>query len=129
VSRRVLSVCLAFALAASPAAHATSTAVAPAPTPAAPAPQSRPTPETNTTRELLTDAAIIALIVAASIAAYKATGRPCACPEDRMRNGRRCGNNSAYIKANGYRPLCQASDISFEMIKVYRATTAIPPVK
>lgn len=88
-----------------------------------------PKSEAPSTRELITDAAVIALIVAASIAAYKATGRPCACPEDLMRNGRRCGKNSAYIKANGYRPLCRVSDISLEMIKAYRATKAIPPVK
>src|SRR5262245_20714309 len=45
-------------------------------------------------REVLTDAAVVALIVAASVAAYKAMGRPCACPNDTMRNGRRCGGNS-----------------------------------
>jgi hypothetical protein len=34
----------------------------------------------------LTDAAVIALIIAGSIAAYKAMGKPCACPSDLMRN-------------------------------------------
>ena len=33
--------------------------------------------------------------------AYYATGHPCACPDDLMRNGRRCGGNSAYIRPGG----------------------------
>ena len=34
---------------------------------------------------------MIALIIAGSIALYKAHGKPCACPSDTMRNGRPCG--------------------------------------
>jgi hypothetical protein len=30
----------------------------------------------------------------------------CDCPYDRMRNGRRCGNNSAYSKPGGRDPVC-----------------------
>jgi hypothetical protein len=80
-------------------------------------------------REVLTDAAIVALIVAASIAAYKALGRPCACPNDTMRNGRRCGGNSAWARAGGYKPLCFPTDVTAAMIATYRATKAIPGLR
>jgi hypothetical protein len=56
------------------------------------------------TKELLTDAAIVVLIIAASIGDYKAKGKPCACPNDTMRNGARCGNRSAWAKPGGYKP-------------------------
>ena len=78
------------------------------------------------TQEYLTDAAIALIIIAASIAAYKSSGRPCACPEDMMRNGRRCGGNSAWARAGGAKPLCYVTDITGVMIKAYRATKAIP---
>lgn len=81
------------------------------------------------TKEILTDAAIIALIIAASIAAYKAMGKPCACPEDTMSNGRRCGNNSAWARPGGYRPLCRPTDITPEMILAYRAKNAVPGLR
>lgn len=82
-----------------------------------------------TTKEILTDAAIIALIIAASIAAYKAMGKPCACPEDTMSNGKRCGNNSAWARAGGYRPLCRPTDITPEMIVAYRTKNTVPGPK
>lgn len=88
---------------------------------AAPAP-------TETTKEILTDAAIAALIIAGSIALYKARGRPCACPSDTMRNGRACGGRSAWSKAGGAKPLCFPTDITSEMISAYRARKVIPPV-
>ena len=77
-------------------------------------------------RDYLTDAVIAGIIIAASISAYKASGRPCACPEDTMRNGRRCGGNSAWSRPGGARPLCYLTDISKVMIDTYRATKAIP---
>jgi hypothetical protein len=86
-------------------------------------------PERSRARELLTDAAIMAILIAASIAAYKATGRPCACPFDRMRNGRRCGGNSAWSRAGGYRPLCFPTDVTAAMIQAYRARKAIPALR
>src|SRR6266404_5657311 len=46
----------------------------------------------------LSSSAIAALIVRESRNAYYATGHPCACPDDLMRNGRRCGGNSAYVR-------------------------------
>lgn len=76
----------------------------------------------------LSDAAIAAIIVAATTNAYKALGKPCACPEDTMRNGRRCGGNSAYSRPGGYRPLCYTSDGTRDMICRYRTTKAIPSI-
>lgn len=72
----------------------------------------------------LTAAAIAALIVAASRQAYYSTGRPCACPDDRMRNGRACGSRSAYSQPGGAQPLCSASDVSAKMIEEYRSKLA-----
>jgi hypothetical protein len=80
-------------------------------------------------REVLTEAAIVALIIAASVAAYKAMGKPCACPSDTMRNGRRCGGNSAWSRTGGYKPICFPTDVTAAMISTYRATNAIPGLK
>ncbi len=99
--------------------------VAPVATPATPRVSSAPTTRTDVDGErpdTLEVAKIAALIVAASRSAYYARGRPCACPDDTMRNGRRCGGNSAYSKPGGARPLCFASDVSPEMIARFRAT-------
>jgi hypothetical protein len=81
------------------------------------------------TNEFLTDAAITAIIIAASVAAYKAMGRPCACPEDTMRNGRICGGSSAWSRPGGFKPLCYATDITPAMINAYRSTKVIPPLR
>lgn len=78
----------------------------------------------SNTEVILTAAAIAALIVAASRQAYYATGRPCACPDDRMRNGRSCGSRSAYSRPGGASPLCYPSDVTAEMIKNYRSHVA-----
>jgi hypothetical protein len=86
-------------------------------------------PTKHATKELLTEAAIIAAIIAASIAEYKAMGKPCACPEDTMRNGRRCGGVSAWSRPGGYKPLCYLADVTAPMIASYRATNKIPPLK
>ncbi|MFZ4807451.1 MAG: hypothetical protein ACOYLQ_09360 [Hyphomicrobiaceae bacterium] len=82
-----------------------------------------------TKEEVLTDAAIVAVIIAASIAAYKAMGKPCACPNDTMRNGASCGNRSAYAKPGGFRPLCYATDITADMIKNYRTAKVVPGLR
>jgi hypothetical protein len=79
-----------------------------------------PKPKSEVTKALTT-AAIAALLVDQSRNAYHASGRPCACPDDRMRNGRRCGANSAYSKPGGAQPLCSVSDVSAELIEKYRA--------
>ena len=52
---------------------------------------------------------------------YHATGHPCACPEDRARNGSRCGKRSAYSKPGGAEPRCYVSDVSAQEIADYRA--------
>jgi hypothetical protein len=74
--------------------------------------------------QALSDTAIAALVVQDSRDAYYATGHPCACPDDLMRNGRHCGGNSAYIRPGGAHPLCSAADVSPEMISRYRARLA-----
>jgi hypothetical protein len=68
----------------------------------------------------LTDAQIAALVVQDSRSTYYATGHPCACPDDHMRNGRNCGGTSAYVRPGGAHPLCYATDVSPEMIRQYR---------
>src|SRR5262245_19604838 len=65
--------------------------------------------------------AIAALIVQQSRAAYYATGHPCACPDDLMRNGRRCGGSSAYSRPGGAAPKCYVSDVSAADIEKFRA--------
>lgn len=76
-----------------------------------PAGQAAPVPapaqlNTKRTAEVLTVSAIAALIVAENQRACHATGRPCACPDDSMRNGRACGGRSAYSRPGGASPLC-----------------------
>jgi hypothetical protein len=83
------------------------------------APAARPSNE-NRTAIVLTAATIAALIVAESRRAYYSTGHPCACPDDRMRNGRACGGRSAYSRPGGAAPLCYPTDVSEVMIKAYR---------
>lgn len=72
------------------------------------------------TIEVLTAAAIAALLIEESRRAYHAQGHPCACPDDRMRNGRACGGQSAYSKPGGAAPLRYPADVSEAMIKAYR---------
>jgi hypothetical protein len=72
----------------------------------------------------LTAAAIAAIIVQASRDQYHAGGRPCACPDDSMRNGRACGGRSAYSRPGGAAPLCYTSDVTAAMIDTYRQRQA-----
>jgi len=84
----------------------------------APAPEA---PTNSRTKEILTDAAIIAALIAASVAAYRAGGPgPCACPEDTDRAGHRCGRRSAHDKPGGWDVACYPSDITKEAIEAYR---------
>jgi hypothetical protein len=73
---------------------------------------------------VLTAAAIAAIIVQASRAQYHAGGRPCACPDDTMRNGRACGSRSAYLRPGGAMPLCYPHDVTAAMIENYRQRQA-----
>jgi hypothetical protein len=76
----------------------------------------------------LADAAVIALLIAGSVAIYKSTGAPCACPSDTTRNGQACGGRSAWSKPGGAKPLCFVTDINAGMIAAYRASKIIPAV-
>jgi hypothetical protein len=103
---------------------------APAPQPAAvasvPAPsqETPPAPKSKELTAALMAAGIAALIVQESRAAYYATGHPCACPDDQTRNGRSCGNMSAYVRPGGAHPLCYPSDVTAAMIESYRQRQA-----
>lgn len=63
------------------------------------------------------DGALKQRIIADSRASYRGA---CPCPYDTMRNGRRCGANSAYSKPGGARPLCFDQDVTAEMLDAYR---------
>jgi len=69
----------------------------------------------------LSDEQVAARIVQESRAAYYATGHPCACPDDHMRNGRQCGRVSAYIRPGGANPKCFLKDVSAGEILDWRA--------
>jgi hypothetical protein len=79
-----------------------------------------------TTKEILTEAAIIAILIAASIAAYKASGKPCACPYDSTRTGKKCGGLSAWSRPGGAQPFCYPGDVTPGMIEDYRRTNVLP---
>lgn len=105
----------------------------PAPTPriatervaTAPAPEKATPPDIKRKAEVvLTAAAIAAIIIKASRDRYYASGRPCACPDDTMRNGRSCGSRSAYSRPGGAAPLCYPTDVTSEMIDAYRKTAS-----
>jgi hypothetical protein len=85
----------------------------------------KPRPDTKRKVEVaLTTAAIAAIIVQVSRDQYHAGGRPCACPDDSMRNGRACGGRSAYSRPGGASPLCYPSDVTAAMIDSYRQKQA-----
>ena len=64
------------------------------------------------------DADIRQKIIDQSIHSYSGN---CPCPYNRMRNGRKCGGNSAYSKPGGASPKCFPEDISDEEVEDYRA--------
>jgi hypothetical protein len=106
------------------------TALKPQATPSSqPAPIAKPSqpsqlPPQHKPEVVLTAAVIAAILIQASRDQYHATGHPCACPDDLMRNGRRCGGNSAHSRAGGAAPLCYPSDVTADMIETYRKRTA-----
>jgi hypothetical protein len=77
----------------------------------------------------VTAAAIAAIIVQASRAQYQARGKPCACPDDTMRNGRACGSRSAYSRPGGAAPLCYPTDVTAATIESYRQRQASRLIK
>lgn len=48
------------------------------------------------------------------IAEYHALRRPCPCPYSILRNGRMCGDLSAWAKPDGRAPRCYFSDVTGE---------------
>jgi hypothetical protein len=84
------------------------------------APDTSPKPESKRkVGAVLTAAAITAIIIQVSRDQYHAGGRPCACPDDSMRNGRACGGRSAYSRPGGAAPLCYPTDVTAAMIESY----------
>jgi hypothetical protein len=71
-------------------------------------------------REPLSDAQVRQAIIQDSIARYQATGHPCACPFNLMRNGRQCGRVTAYSRPGGASPLCFDRDVSDGMVADWR---------
>jgi hypothetical protein len=89
------------------------------------APEKPAPPEIKRKAEIaLTAAAIAAILIKASRDQYHATGRPCACPDGTMRNGRACGGRSAYSRPGGAAPPCYPSDVTSAMIESYRLRQA-----
>jgi hypothetical protein len=108
-----------------------SAAPAPAPAPSTSTPSKADLPDKSARPDnkrkveaALTAAAIAAIIVQASRDQYHAGGRPCACPDDSMRNGSACGGRSAYLRPGGAAPLCYPSDVTAAMIERYRSAVA-----
>jgi uncharacterized protein YkwD len=71
-------------------------------------------------RQTPSDAQVREAIVRASVNAYLATGRPCACPYNTMRNGASCGGRSAHSRPGGAAPLCYPSDVSDAEVDAFR---------
>jgi hypothetical protein len=67
--------------------------------------------------EELSDAEVKKILIEQSIRSYSGA---CPCPYNIMRNGRRCGKNSAYSKPGGAEPLCYDRDVTDEMVETYR---------
>lgn len=68
----------------------------------------------------LTDDQVRQQIVQENVSAYLATGHPCACPYNSMRNGAACGGRSAYSRPGGASPLCYPKDVSDGMVADWR---------
>ena len=70
--------------------------------------------------EPLSDAQVREAIIRESVAAYLATGHPCAYPCNAARNGSSCGRRSAYTRPGGASPLCYPKDVSDDMVANWR---------
>jgi hypothetical protein len=82
-------------------------------------------PDIPKDRAALTDTQVVGLIIAASVAAYLALNRPCACPYSKTRGGQNCGLRSAHSKPGGESPLCFPTDISPGMIAAWRKGASV----
>jgi hypothetical protein len=111
---------------AKPVAFVPAPPVVTTPPPAAAVPpDTSPRPDSKRKVEaVLTAAAIAAIIIQVSRDQYHAGGRPYACPDDTMRNGRACGRVSVYSRPGGAAPLCYPTDVTAAMIESYRQRTA-----
>jgi hypothetical protein len=78
----------------------------------------------KTAGEVLTDAAIAALIIQASREAYYTAGHSCPCPYDLAQNGRLCAHQSAHSRPSGASIRCYATDVTADQIADYRARLA-----
>jgi hypothetical protein len=67
----------------------------------------------------VSDEQATAAIIQQSLANYPG---PCPCPYNRMRNGRACGNVSAYVRPGGYSPICYARDVTPDMLRKFKAS-------
>lgn len=65
-----------------------------------------------------TDSQIRQMLVERSIASYSGA---CPCPYNVMRNGRRCGGNSAYSRPGGASPICYPEDVTDAAVQRFRA--------
>jgi hypothetical protein len=81
----------------------------------------QPTPEKKVKKTGPSDAAIIKLIIAQSIASYPGS---CPCPYNVDRGGRSCGRRSAWSKPGGYDPYCYPSDVPKALVEQYRERLA-----
>jgi len=63
-------------------------------------------------------------IILGDIAAYQATGRPCACPYSFTRAGKPCGRLSAWAKPGGAAPRCYLDDVTDERVPDVRGGPA-----
>lgn len=71
-------------------------------------------------REQPDDSEIRQKIIDQSVAAYTATGHPCACPYNSARNGSSCGGLSACSRRGGASPVCYPSDVSDQMVSDWK---------
>ena len=71
-----------------------------------------------TLAQALTDDEVREILIEQSIDGYSGN---CPCPYNTMRNGRRCGGNSAWSRAGGAAPLCFPDDVPAADVAAYRA--------
>ena len=61
-------------------------------------------------------------VIAGDIVAYRARGRPCACPYSLTRAGAPCGTLSAWAKPGGAAPRCYLEDVADERVPDVRGS-------
>lgn len=72
--------------------------------------------------DMPSDAEIRQLLIEASIAAYE---KSCPCPYNVAKDGKMCGDRSAYKREAGEKPLCYEGDVSDEMVDAYRESHTV----